>query len=146
MIVYMLPLRTKPSGLYRHWRDLGLHKVGYRERNLHIRPPSLPSTQRRVPSGHGTKSSILCLHSPTVRHMYIVRLSEDPLIEDSLTRSNGIIFTMFCHSENDHFAPALIQPPSERERFPVILSASLSHFLPVISSTPGKPHPPFTSL
>ena len=29
--------------------------------------PSLPSTPRRLPSGHGTKSSILYLHSPTVR-------------------------------------------------------------------------------
>ena len=26
-------------------------------------------------------------------------------------RSDGIIFTMFWHSENDHFAPALIRPP-----------------------------------
>ena len=47
--------------------------------------PSLPSTQRRVPPGHGTKSSILYLHSPTVRPKDIVRLSEDPLIQDSLT-------------------------------------------------------------
>ena len=45
----------------------------------------MPSTQRRVPSGHETKSSILYLHSPTVRPKYIVRLSEDPLIQDSLT-------------------------------------------------------------
>ena len=50
--------------------------------------PSLPSTQRRVPSGHGTESSILYLHSPTVRPKYIVWLSEDPLIQDSLTRTH----------------------------------------------------------
>ena len=43
--------------------------------------------QRRVPSGHGTKSSILYLHSPTVRLKYIVRLSEHPLIQDSLSGS-----------------------------------------------------------
>ena len=47
--------------------------------------PSLPSMQRRVPSGHGTKSSILYLHSPTVRPKYIVRLSGYPLIQDSLS-------------------------------------------------------------
>ena len=41
---------------------------------------------RRVPSRHGTKSSILYLHSPTVQLKYIVRLSEDPLIQDSLSR------------------------------------------------------------
>ena len=32
------------------------------------------------------KSSILYLHSPTVWPKYIVRLSEDPLIQDSLRR------------------------------------------------------------
>ena len=36
--------------------------------------PSLPSTPRKVPSGHGTKSSILYLHSLGVRPMMIVRL------------------------------------------------------------------------
>ena len=32
-----------------------------------LRSPSLPSTPRKVPSGHGTKSSVLYLHSPGVR-------------------------------------------------------------------------------
>ena len=40
--------------------------------------------QRRVPPGHETKSSILYLHSLTVRPMEIVRLSGYPLIQDSL--------------------------------------------------------------
>src|SRR4051812_35984567 len=40
---------------------------------------------RRVPSRHGMKSSILYLHSPKVWPKYIVRLSEDPLIQDSLS-------------------------------------------------------------
>ena len=87
MIMIVVVLRTKPSGLYRHRRGLGLHKVGYRERNLHIRISKLPSTQRRVTSRHGKKSSILYLHSPTVRLKYIVRLFEDPLIQDSLSGS-----------------------------------------------------------
>ena len=46
--------------------------------------PSLPSTPSRVPCGHGTKSSILYLHSPTVRPKDIIRLSRYPLIQDSL--------------------------------------------------------------
>ena len=37
MIMIVLFLRTKPSSLYRHRRGLGLHQVGYREGNLHIR-------------------------------------------------------------------------------------------------------------
>ena len=84
MIVVVL--RTKPSGLYGHRRGLGLHKVGYREGDLTSESPSLPSTQRRVPPGHGTKTSVLYLHSPIVRHKHIVRLSEDPLIQDSLNK------------------------------------------------------------
>ena len=84
-MIVVLVLWTKPSDLYRHRRGLGLHKVGYRERNLHIQISKLAFHARRVPSGHGTKSSILYLHSPTVRPKYIVRLSEDPLVQDSLS-------------------------------------------------------------
>ena len=47
--------------------------------------PSLPSTPSRVPPGHETKFSISYLHSPTVRPKDIVRLSGDPLIQDSLS-------------------------------------------------------------
>ena len=82
MIVVVL--RTKPSGLYRDRRGLGLHRVGYKEEIYISELPSLPSMQRRVPPGHGTKSWILYLHSPTVRPKDIVRLSEDPQIQDSL--------------------------------------------------------------
>ena len=62
-------LRTKSSGLYRHREDLGLHKVGYKERNLHIWSPSLPSMPRRVPSGHGAVFGLRVLHSPSFRPM-----------------------------------------------------------------------------
>src|SRR5215216_5976472 len=41
----------------------------YRERKLHIRTSSLPSTQRRVPSRHEGRPSILYLHAPSVRPM-----------------------------------------------------------------------------
>ena len=37
MIFIVVVLQTKPSGLYRHLRGLGLHKVGYGEGDLHIR-------------------------------------------------------------------------------------------------------------
>ena len=52
--------------------------------DLHIESPSLPSTPKKVLSGHGTKSSILYLHSPGVRPRVIVRPSIHPLIQDSL--------------------------------------------------------------
>ena len=37
MIMIVVVLRTKPSGLYKHWRGLGLHRVGYKGGDLHIR-------------------------------------------------------------------------------------------------------------
>ena len=57
--------------------------------DLHIKSPSLPSTPRKVLSGHGTKSSILYLHSPGVRPKVIVRPSRHPLIRDSLNNLSG---------------------------------------------------------
>ena len=69
MIMNSLPLRTTSSGLYKHREDLGLHRVGYKEVNLHIWSPSLPSTPRRVQPGHGYSLRPSCLHSPLVRPM-----------------------------------------------------------------------------
>ena len=46
--------------------------------------PSLPSTPRKVLSGHGMKSSILYLHSPGVRPKVIVRPSGHPLSEEEV--------------------------------------------------------------
>ena len=89
MIMIVLVLRTKPFGLYRNRRGLGLHRGGLQRRRSTSGSPSLSSTPRRVPSGHGTKSSILYLHSPTVRPKYIVRLSGYPLIQDSLRGGGG---------------------------------------------------------
>ena len=51
--------------------------------------PSLPSTPSEVPSGNETKSSILYLHSPIVWPKDIVRLSGDPIIQDSLSRPSA---------------------------------------------------------
>ena len=99
MIVVLL--RTKPSGLYRHRRGLGLHRVGLQRRRSTSESPSLPSTPRRVPPGHGTKSSILYLHSPTVRSKYIVRLSGYPLIQDSLTYLIRSINGLPCSGPNN---------------------------------------------
>ena len=86
LLMCILSYGLKPSGLYRHRRGLGLHKVGYNGRRSWISAsPSLPSTPRKVPSGHETKSSILYLHSLGVRPMMIVRLSRHPLVQDSLS-------------------------------------------------------------
>src|SRR3989337_2998263 len=68
MNMVMCPsIRTTLSGLYRHRRDLELHGVGYIRKNLHSWLPSLPSTPRRVQSGHGYSLRPSCLHSPPVR-------------------------------------------------------------------------------
>ena len=69
MVMNLPLLRTKSSGLYRHREDLGLHKVGYKEGNLDIPSPSLPSTPRRVPSGHWWSLRSSYLHCPSVRPM-----------------------------------------------------------------------------
>ena len=50
----------------------------------HIRIAKLAFHAKESPSGHRSKSSILYLHSPTVRPKDTVRLSGDPLIQDSL--------------------------------------------------------------
>ena len=87
-LLYMelLSYGLQTSGLYRHRIGLGLHRVGYNGRRSWISAsPRLPSTPRKVPSGHGTKSSILYLHSPRVRPKMIVRLSGHRLVRDSLS-------------------------------------------------------------
>ena len=64
----------------------------------------MPSMPRKVPSGHGTKSSILYLHSLGVRPMVIVRLSGHPLIQDSLrpNSSHGSNSSKGSKSSYDH--------------------------------------------
>ena len=54
--------------------------------DLHIRIAKLAFHAKESPIRTRKKSSILYLHSPTVRPKYIVRLSEDPLIQDSLSQ------------------------------------------------------------
>ena len=116
----------KPSGLYRHRRGLGLHKVGYKGGDIHIVLPSLPSMPSRVPSGHGTKSSILYLHSPTVQLKYIVRLSEDPLIQDSLSRVHGVTLNyLSCNPQWETTVVACVArslPRVEHALYPASLS------------------------
>ena len=60
--------------------------------DLHICIPKLAFHAKEVPSGHGTKSLILYLHSPGVRPKVIVRLSGHPLIRDSLSGLEGGLF------------------------------------------------------
>ena len=49
MIMIVVVLRTKPFGLYRHRRGLGLHRVGYREGDLHIRIAKLAFHAKESP-------------------------------------------------------------------------------------------------
>ena len=87
----VVALQTKPSGLYRHRRGLGLHRVGYREGDLHPNHQAfLPRKGESHPdTGRSIQSCILYLHSPTVRPKYIVRLSGYPLIQESLTNDTA---------------------------------------------------------
>ena len=49
MIMIVLLLWTKPSNLYRHRRRLGLHRVDYREGDLHIRIAKLAFHAKESP-------------------------------------------------------------------------------------------------
>ena len=49
VMIVVLVLRTKPSGLYRHRRELGLHIVGYEEADLHIRIAKLAFHAKESP-------------------------------------------------------------------------------------------------
>ena len=49
MIMIVVFLRTKPSGLYRHRRGLGLHGVGYKGGDLHIRIAKLAFHDKESP-------------------------------------------------------------------------------------------------
>ena len=49
MVMIVLLLRTKPSGLYRHRRGLGLHRVGYKEGDQHIRTAKLAFHAKESP-------------------------------------------------------------------------------------------------
>ena len=53
--------------------------------DLHIRIAKLAFHAKESPSGHGTESSILYLHSLVVRRTMIVRLSGHPLVQDALS-------------------------------------------------------------
>ena len=49
MIMIVVVLRTKPSGLYRHRRGLWLHRVGYKGGDLHIRIAKLACHAKESP-------------------------------------------------------------------------------------------------
>ena len=61
MIMIVLVLRTKPSGLYRHRIGLGLHRVGYKGGDLHIRIAKLAFHAKESPIQ--TRDDVLSLVS-----------------------------------------------------------------------------------
>ena len=74
----------KLSGLYRHRRGLGLHRVGYNGRRSLYRITKLSFHAKESPIRTRDESSILHLHSLGVWPKVIVRPSGHPLIQDSL--------------------------------------------------------------
>ena len=61
MMIMIVLLRTKPSGLYRHRRGLGLHRVGYKGGDLHIRIAKLAFHTKESPIR--TRDEVLSLVS-----------------------------------------------------------------------------------
>ena len=127
MVWLYVVLWTKPSGLYRHRRGLGLHRVGYKGGDLYIQIAKLAFHAKEVPSGHGTKSSILYLHSPTVQPKYIVRLSKDPLIQDSLN----------CETPSKYYMPQLLTLDKEDNSMIYVCSYSHRRYIVIDPSTCG---------
>ena len=50
MIMIVVVLWSKPSSLYRRRKGLGLHRVGYREGDLHIRIAKLAFHAKESPT------------------------------------------------------------------------------------------------
>ena len=50
MVMIVVVLQTKPSGLYRHRRGLGLHRVGYKGGDLYIRIAKLAFHAKESPT------------------------------------------------------------------------------------------------
>ena len=49
-MIMIILLQTKPSGLYRHRRGLGLHKVGYKGGDTHIRIAKIAFDAKESPT------------------------------------------------------------------------------------------------
>src|SRR3954469_24692406 len=84
MIVVVL--WTKPSGLYRHQRGLGLHRVGYKGGDLHIRIAKLAFHAKESPIR--TRDEVFnlvssCSNSPAKGYSPVVRIPPNPGLPQS---------------------------------------------------------------
>ena len=79
-----LPFRTKSSGLYRHREDLGLHKVGYKERNLHIRRQACLPRQGESHPDTGAVFGLRIFTAHQFGPWLTGQTPEEPLVQDSL--------------------------------------------------------------
>ena len=80
-VIVIVLLRTKLSGLYRHQRGLELHRVGYKEGDLHIHIAKLAFHAKESPIR--TRAEVLSLvssrfNSPNVVHSPAVRIPPNP--------------------------------------------------------------------
>ena len=64
-----MPLRTKPSSLYRHRRDLGLYRVGLRRKESSHPNAKLAIHAKESPIRNEGRPSISYLHDRSVRPM-----------------------------------------------------------------------------
>ena len=82
MIMIVVVLRTKPSGLYRHRRGLGLHRVGYREGDLHPnRQACLPRQGESHPdTGRSLQSFIFIVQQSIGVELYAADVLRDGIL------------------------------------------------------------------
>ena len=96
MIMIVVVLRTKPSGLYRQRRGLGLHRVGLQRRRSHLnRHACLP----RQGESHPDTGAVFGLRIFTAHQSgpwLTGRTPEDPLVQDSLTYHRKSCFYGFA--------------------------------------------------
>ena len=78
MIMIVVVLRTKSSGLYRHRRGLGLHRVGYKGGDLHIRIAKLSFHAKERPTRTQHKVFNLVSNSPAKVYSPAVRGPPNP--------------------------------------------------------------------
>ena len=81
MIVLIVPIRTKPSGLYRHWRGLGFTQSRLQRRKSNIRIAKLVFHAKEGPIRTWDEVLSLvssCLNSPTKVYSPAVRIPPNP--------------------------------------------------------------------
>ena len=109
LLMCMLSYRLKPSGLYRHRIELGLHRVGYNGRRSEhpYRQACLPRQGKSLPdTGRSLQSCIFIVQESGWRYSSAIRTPPNPgLPHPPSDESNSSTHTLFnfpsCLPEDD---------------------------------------------